>query len=447
MSFYIHNQHSMSNQMPIAKPHFCNDIVMEEAFPVATPTRQPAAPDPIYNLDTLSMQLTVARPKNPFETAGNKVDFLAQLPYELGCRILSLLDLDSLMAVSRVSRHWRTIYHDNELWRARMAEQQWIVRSDENTDERRMDWHYLYKQKHQLIHRWQTGRVTTHTLMAHQSGVYCMQFDNHKMITGSRDRTIKFWDMATYQCIGSLKGHTGSVLCLKYDDQVLISGSSDATVIVWDIQQCQPLRQLQGHTSGVFDICYNNQYIVSASKDTTIRIWDFNTGALVRVIQGHSGPVNSIQLYGDYLVSGSGDGTIMMWDITTGACIRQYLGHEHGVTCIRFDGKRIVSGSNDQTVRVWDAETGVCTMVLCGHTGLVRALQFDDEKIVSSGYDQTVRVWSIRTGECLLSFESAAQASWIFDVKFDKSKIIAARQDNTVMVMDFGHGLDTRLLA
>ena len=83
-------------------------------------------------------------------------------------------------------------------------------------------------------------------------------------------------------------------------------------------------------------------------------------------------------------------------------------------------------------------------MVLCGHTGLVRALQFDDEKIVSSGYDQTVRVWSIRynpllhyqligkinighyrTGECLLSFESAAQASWIFDVKFDKSKIIA----------------------
>lgn len=74
MSFYIHNQHSMSNQMPIAKPHFCNDIVMEEALPVASPTtRQPTAPDPIYNLDTLSMQLTVARPKNPFETTGNKV--------------------------------------------------------------------------------------------------------------------------------------------------------------------------------------------------------------------------------------------------------------------------------------------------------------------------------------------------------------------------------------
>lgn len=59
--------------MPIAKPLFCNDIVMEEALPVASRTRQPTAPDPIYNLDTLSTQLTVARPKNPFETAGNKV--------------------------------------------------------------------------------------------------------------------------------------------------------------------------------------------------------------------------------------------------------------------------------------------------------------------------------------------------------------------------------------
>lgn len=73
MSFYIHHQHSLSNQMPIAKPLFCNDIVMEEALPVASRTRQPTAPDPIYNLDTLSTQLTVARPKNPFETTGNKV--------------------------------------------------------------------------------------------------------------------------------------------------------------------------------------------------------------------------------------------------------------------------------------------------------------------------------------------------------------------------------------
>ncbi|VDN84263.1 unnamed protein product, partial [Brugia pahangi] len=58
--------------------------------------------------------------------------------------------------------------------------------------------------------------------------VYCLQYDDDKIISGLRDHTIKIWQRKDLQCSKTL--HTGSVLYLQYDDRVIISGSSDTTV-------------------------------------------------------------------------------------------------------------------------------------------------------------------------------------------------------------------------
>lgn len=57
-----------------------------------------------------------------------------------------------------------------------------------------------------------------------------MQYDEEKIVGGSRDNTIKMWDWTTKQCLRTYVGHEGSVLCLQYDDDLLVSGSSDCTV-------------------------------------------------------------------------------------------------------------------------------------------------------------------------------------------------------------------------
>jgi F-box and WD-40 domain protein 1/11 len=93
------------------------------------------------------------------------------------------------------------------------------------------------------------GKVASHYLIGHQDSVYCLQFDDEKIITGSRDQTIKIWDLNQYQCIHTLEGHQGSVLCLKYDDQVIISGSSDHTIIVWDMKT----KRIRGRLHVSFD--------------------------------------------------------------------------------------------------------------------------------------------------------------------------------------------------
>ncbi|KAI8146416.1 WD40-repeat-containing domain protein [Fennellomyces sp. T-0311] len=395
---------------------------------------------------TFSTRLIVAPPVK--FGYGRKVDFLARLPYELSSRVVSFLDFQSLISISSVSRQWRAIYFDNAIWRQQMIERGWGVQLPaeiQSWDDHRINWHYLFTQKYQLLKRWQLGQVTSHFLIGHRHGVYCLQFDQEKIVTGSRDRTIKFWDMTTYQCVRTLQGHQGSVLCLKYNKDIMVSGSSDNTVIVWDMRTLQIIRRLEGHEGGVLDVCFDHRYIVSCSKDATIRIWDIVSGALVRVIRDHGGPVNTLQLCGDQIVSGSGDATVRMWNITTGTCVRKFDGHMHGVACVRYDGSQIVSGSNDRTIKVWDAETGKCTMTLAGHTDLIRTLQFADDKIISAGYDQTIRVWDMRTGACLLNFQSA-QSSWIFNVQFDKNRIISVRHDCKIHVMNFAEGLDTRYI-
>ncbi|CAO3688537.1 unnamed protein product [Rhizopus stolonifer] len=296
-------------------------------------------------------------------TIEKKIDFTAIFPIELCSHILSLLTIDSLLSVPLVSRRWASLFYLDDLWKIKMLENDWRLKIPKHVtlSEEEKSWYYWFKQRYQLESRWNTGKVAPHYLLGHTDSVYCIQFDDEKVITGSRDRTIKIWDLCQYQCVYTLEGHTASVLCLQYDENIIVSGSSDTTVIVWDMKIRRIRAKLHGHAAGVSDVAFNDKYIVSSSKDASIRIWDRKTYQPIRMIVGHQGAVNSIQIKGDQLVSASNDSLIKLWNISTGKMIREFAGHKHGLACVRFDGKRIVSGSNDHTIRVWDAEVHLST--------------------------------------------------------------------------------------
>ncbi|KAJ2781962.1 hypothetical protein H4R18_002563 [Coemansia javaensis] len=304
------------------------------------------------------------------------------------------------------------------------------------------DWRYLFQQRLELDRHWRSGTADVHILTGHADSVYCVQYDHDKIVTGSRDRTIKIWDSGTLECLRTMTGHEASVLCLKYDDTVLVTGSSDATVIVWDWETGAPRLRLASHSAGVLDVAFNDEHIVSCSKDCTIKVWHRATGRLLRTMAGHRGPVNAVQLHGNQIVSASGDSLIKMWDLRTGELLRTFSGHTRGLACVQFDGKTIVSGSSDQLIKVWDAKTGRCKQTLRGHKDLVRTLHFaGGTRAVSGSYDQTIKVWDITTGECTLDLKDM-HTSWVFDVQFSASRIVSTSQDQKIILWDFAGGLD-----
>lgn len=97
-------------------------------------------------------------------------------------------------------------------------------------------------------------------------GVYCLQYDEDKIVSGLRDNTIKVWDRHTLSNVKTLNGHTGSVLCLQYDERVIISGSSDSTVRAWDINTGDMVNTLIHHCEAVLHLRFFNGMMVILSR-------------------------------------------------------------------------------------------------------------------------------------------------------------------------------------
>ena len=319
--------------------------------------------------------------------------------------------------------------------------------------------------------------------------VLLLKLGRHKILTGSRDRTIRIWDAHTYECIKVLgvprknsaitkprlpsdavsRGqrpflkvfspqpvdepitdpstiyHRGSILSLQYNDEIMITGSSDCTCIVWDIKaDYHPIRQLRHHTAGVLDVCFDDNYIISCSKDTTVCVWDRHTGEFLRKLSGHRGPVNAVQLRGNLVVSASGDGVAKLWNLTSGLCIKEFLSKDRGMACVEFspDSRTILAGGNDQVIYQFDTNTGELVRELNGHRGLVRSLHLDSAngRIVSGSYDTSVKAYDLNTGDNIVDF-AGWTSSWILSAKADYRRIIATSQDTRTVIMDFGYDL------
>ncbi|KPI43579.1 F-box/WD repeat-containing protein lin-23 [Cyphellophora attinorum] len=304
--------------------------------------------------------------------------------------------------------------------------------------DKKLNWAYLYKQKHRLEENWLHGRYTTfqlpdpaHPEEAHTECVYCIQFSGRWLVSGSRDKTLRIWDMETRRLRGRpLTGHSQSVLCLQFDpapeEDIIVSGSSDASIIIWKFSTGELIKEIRSaHDESVLNLRFDHRYLVTCSKDHKIKVWnrhdlsanspdiprikantaDIEVAAYVIDIantlpqqlddriehglkplkawshlltfRGHNAAVNAVQIRDDQIVSASGDRHIIIWSISKGQREKSLTTHMKGIACVQFDGRRVVSGSSDNTVRIYDPQSGAEVAVLQGHSNLVRAVQAD----------------------------------------------------------------------
>ncbi|KAF1810887.1 WD40 repeat-like protein [Eremomyces bilateralis CBS 781.70] len=424
-----------------------------------------------------------------------------RLPPELMIEILGYLDARSLSRSELVSGRWAALSRSQHCWRAsflsaykptinvtpqpRMMGGLGIGTKPNGTQ----DYKQMYKARHLIEGNWLHCSPRAIYFTGHTDSVYCCQFDEDKLITGSRDRTIRVWSMRDFRCLKVIGGpasrpvrddpetrlpthphatvmdrpslngtsegneiyhipeqyHQASILCLHYDDTHMVTGSSDTTCLVWDLATFEPVRRLRKHSAGVLDVCMDSTRIISCSKDATICLWDRATGDLLGVLTGHNGPVNAVQLRGNLLVSASGDGVAKLWNLQTQKCIRDFPSKDRGLAAVEFsaDTRFVLAGGNDQVIYKFDSATGELLHTYRGHTGLVRSLFLDsvNGRVISGSYDQSMRVYS---------FDGAARSkrymdwttSWILAAKGDYRRIVATSQDGRAVLMDYGWAVE-----
>jgi F-box and WD-40 domain protein 1/11 len=284
--------------------------------------------------------------------AYNLTDPVEVLPTELSSLILSYLEPKTLVRVIGVSRRWKELATSNPVWRSAFLNHYSASLNKSTGPYIQMggqglgqdsygpqQWQKMAEARSRIEDNWKQQSPKAIYFSGHTDSVYCCQFDEDKIITGSRDRTVRVWEInPPYRCLkvlggpaakpqlssqddlyvhentvsnlptinGTLEGdsvfhvpqdyHSASILCLQYDDEIMVTGSSDFTCIVWDMKTYEPIKRLRHHSNGVLDVCFDDTYIISCSKDFSICVWLRSTMELVKQLKGHTGPVNAVQL-------------------------------------------------------------------------------------------------------------------------------------------------------
>jgi len=294
--------------------------------------------------------------------------------------------------------------------------------------------------------------------LGHSSYVNSVAFspDGKLALSGSSDKTLKLWEVATGREIRTFKGHSSHVNAVAFspDGKLALSGSIDNTLKLWEVSTGRELRIFNGHSSSVSAVAFSpdGKLALSGSINTlkTLILWEVSTGRELRIFNGHSSSVESVAFSpdGKLALSGSDDKTMKLWEVTTGREIRTFKGHSTErfvkINSVAFSpsGKFALSGSDDQTMKLWEVATGRELRTFKGHSSYVRSVAFSpDGKLALSGsWDNTMKLWEVSTGREIRTFKGGS--SYVNAVAFspDGKLALSGSYDDTLKLWNVSTG-------
>ncbi len=127
---------------------------------------------------------------------------------------------------------------------------------------------------------------------------------------------IKLFDLNTFECIRKFIGHEDVVWCIeRLSNDKIISCSRDFTIRIWDLDSGRCLKILKEHGKSVTSMIVSDDKIISGS-DGEIKVWNFGSGDCLQTLNvGHNNYIRSIvKISNEKVASGDQDGILIIWN-------------------------------------------------------------------------------------------------------------------------------------
>ncbi|XP_066921852.1 pleiotropic regulator 1-like [Clytia hemisphaerica] len=300
--------------------------------------------------------------------------------------------------------------------------------------------------------RWHAPWKLMRVVSGHTGWVRCVALEpaNQWFCTGSADRTIKIWDLATSKLKLSLTGHISTVrgLVVSPRHPYLFSCGEDKTVKCWDLEYNKVTRSYHGHLSACYgiDIHPTVDVIVTVGRDSTARVWDIRTKAAVHSLTGHTNTIADVKCQGvePQIITGSHDCTVRYWDLVAGKSQATLTNHKKSIRSLVLHPTQytMASGSADN-IKQWKFPDGNFIQNLSGHNSILNCMAINSDGVLVSGGDNgSMHLWDWKTGynfqrtQALVQPGSLDSESGIFSMTFDLSgtRLITTEADKTIKI-------------